>query len=68
MQISVEENKLKALLKETIEEVLEERMETLRETLAEIIEDIGLANAIREGETSEPVSKKEIDEILERKK
>ena len=67
MQLSIEEKKLKALVKETIEEVLEERKETLRETITEIIEDIGLSNAIREGEATKPVSKEEIDEILERK-
>lgn len=68
METTIDEKRLKALLRETIEEVLEERREMLYEIIAEVIEDIGLANAIREGEKSEIVSPDEIDKILEGKK
>ena len=63
--ISVEEVHLKDLLKEAILELMQERRDELEEVFAEIIEDLALARAIEEGESTETVSKAEILQVLE---
>ena len=60
-----DESELKEVLKAALVEVLEERSDLLREILAEVLEDVALAHAIREGETSEPVSREEVFQILD---
>ena len=63
--ISVEEVQLKDLLKEAILELMQERRDELEEIFAEVIEDLALARAIEEGESTESVSKAEILQVLE---
>jgi len=63
--ISVEEVHLKDLLKEAILELMQERRDELEEIFAEVIEDLALARAIEEGESTETVSKAEILQVLE---
>ena len=46
-------------------EVLQERPGLLRDMLTEAVEDIGLARAIREGESTAEVSKDAVLEALE---
>ena len=65
MQISMDESKLKKLLKEAFIEALEERKDIFHDLVTEAIEDVALIRAIQEGEQTEPVSKKEILNILE---
>ncbi|MBN2373362.1 hypothetical protein JXL19_06225 [bacterium] len=65
MQISIDESKLKQLFKEALIEALEERKDVFHDLIAEAMEDIALVRAIKEGERTEPVSKKEIFKILE---
>ena len=62
--ITVEEQGVKELLKQAILELLEERQGLFRELLTEAIEDLGLINAIKEGEATSDVSKSEILSIL----
>ena len=62
---NLDENKIKELMKEALVEVLEDRKEVLYDILSEVIEDVALVHAIREGEATERVSKKEIFDILE---
>jgi len=57
MQKQIDENKLKQILKEALIEALEEKKDVFYELIVEAIEDIGMINAIREGENSETVSK-----------
>ena len=64
MEISIDESKLKELMKQALVEVLEDRKEAIYEILSEVIEEIGLAHAIKEGEAAESVDKHEIIEIL----
>jgi hypothetical protein len=64
METSLEDAKLKALLKETLVELLEERREEFSELLLEALEDLAMSRAIREGEGSGLVDKKEILKIL----
>ena len=65
MQTQLDEGKLKQILKEALIEALEEKKDVFHELIVEAIEDIGLTNAIREGQNTETVSKQEIFDILE---
>jgi len=60
----LDDAKLKSLLKETLVELLEERREEFSELLLEALEDLALSQAIREGEGSGFVDKKEILKII----
>ncbi|NOH03174.1 MAG: hypothetical protein HND47_15040 [Chloroflexi bacterium] len=62
--ISLDEKQFKVLLKETLIELFEERRDIFSAIVAEALEDIGLANAIREGRKNEFVSEEEIRAIL----
>ncbi|MFB2918818.1 MULTISPECIES: hypothetical protein [Aerosakkonema] len=66
-EITIEESKLKDLLKTALVEVLYEQKEVFSDLLAEIIEDIALEKAIREGENTEPVSRDAIFKLWEGK-
>jgi len=64
MEASLNDAKLKALLKETLVELLEERREEFSDLLLEALEDMALSRAIREGEDTGLVDKKEILKII----
>jgi hypothetical protein len=64
MEASIDDARLKALLKETLIELMEERREEFSELLMEVLEDLALSRAIREGEDSGFVNKKEILKII----
>jgi hypothetical protein len=61
---SLDEKQFKVLLKEALVELFEERQEFFAAIVVEAIEDIGLANAIREGRKNDFVNKEAIDAIL----
>ncbi|MFM9265541.1 hypothetical protein [Tychonema sp. BBK16] len=63
-EITLDETKLKELLKAAIFELLKEQKEVFSEILTEALEDIGMENAIKEGENSETVSREQIFKIL----
>ena len=65
MQTQLDESRLKQILKEALIEALEEKKDVFHELIVEAIEDIGMINAIREGQSTETVSKQEIVDILE---
>ncbi|MBD1905452.1 MULTISPECIES: hypothetical protein [Cyanophyceae] len=65
-EISLTENKLKELIKTAIVELIQEQKEVFSDLLAEVIEDIALEKAIKEGESTDPVSREAIFKILER--
>lgn len=65
MTVSLEEEKVRNLLKEIILELMEDQPEVFHSIFLEAIEDAGLLAAIHEGELSESVSREEIDAILE---
>jgi len=58
--MSLEEQDIKDLLEQAILELLEERQDLFRELFTEAIEDLGLINAIEEGEATPHVSKSEV--------
>lgn len=64
-QISIDEDQLKDVLKKALVEVIEQKKDLLYGIVVEVFEDIALANAIKEGESSESISKKEVYNILE---
>jgi hypothetical protein len=65
MATSIDEAKLKDLLKSAVAEVLEERREFVKEIIEEAIEDVALARAIDEGVNTDTVSRQEVFTILE---
>jgi hypothetical protein len=65
MATSIDEAKLKDLLKSAVAEVLEERREFVKEIIEEAMEDVALARAIDEGVRTDDVSRKEVFTILE---
>jgi hypothetical protein len=62
--ISVEEVYLKDLLKQAILELVQEKRDVLQDVLVEALEDLALARAIEEGESTEVVSRAEVLQIL----
>ncbi len=56
---------LKQLLKEALAETLDEKRELLHEVFSEVLEDLAFAEAIREGQQSEKVSRDEVFDVLE---
>lgn len=65
MATSIDEAKLKDLLKSAMAEVLDERREFVKEIIEEAMEDVALARAMDEGVDTDAVSRKEILTILE---
>jgi hypothetical protein len=63
--VSMSDAEIKELFKQAFLELLEERQDVLYDLFAEVIEDFALANAIREGESTEAVGKAEVMKLLE---
>jgi len=64
MELMINEKQAKALLKEVLIELLEEKRDLFFEVMLEAIEEIGLANAIREGRQNEFVSEEQVLAVL----
>lgn len=64
-QISMDDRQVKDLLKEAILELHEERRDLFYQLFAEVIEDVGRAQAIREGAGTERVNREEVMRALE---
>jgi len=64
-RISVDEGRLKDLLKTAIEEVLAERKDFVRQLLADVFEDLALSRAIEAGEQTGTASRAGVLKILE---
>ena len=62
--ISLDEGRVKELLKQALIEVLEERRDLIYDVLAEVMEDFALVKAIQEGESTESVTRGEVFETL----
>jgi hypothetical protein len=62
---SLNETQIKDLFKQAIIELLHERRELFYELFSEVLEDFALVNAIKEGESTESVSRTEVFQILE---
>ena len=64
-QIIDDKNQLKEVFKQAFTELLQERKDLVYDVFTEVLEDIALANAIKEGEETETISKKQVFKILE---
>jgi hypothetical protein len=65
LTLSIEEDRVRELLKELIVELIETRRDMFQDILLEAVEDAGLLEAIKEGESGELVERDEIMAILE---
>jgi len=64
--ITIDDNDLKALLKQALIELFEEKNELFYEAFAEVVEELGLVRAIKEGQASPTVDKARVSKALER--
>ena len=64
MELTIDEIQTKELLRQVVLELLQEKRSELYELILEAMEEIGLANAIREGRQDDFVSEEEIRAIL----
>lgn len=64
-QVSLEDERLKSLLKAALVEVLEERKDILRDLIEETLEDIALARAIEQGQRTGEATRSEVITLLE---
>lgn len=64
MQLTLDDDQTKALLKEVLVEMLQQQREVFYELVLEALEDVGLVKAIAEGEETEFVDESEIQAIL----
>lgn len=64
-QMIADKNQLKEVFKQAFAELLQEQRDLLYDVLTEVLEDIALVNAIKEGEETEIVSRKQVFKILE---
>ena len=62
--ISLDETQFKILLKQTLIELFDERSDIFSAIVVEALEDIGLANAIREGRKNDFMNREEIESSL----
>ncbi len=65
---TVNETKLKKLVKAAVAEALEERRDWVREALAEAIEEVGLIRAIEAGARSRTIGRDKVFDILRKRK
>jgi hypothetical protein len=64
-QMIVDKNQLKEVFKQAFAELLQEQKDLLYDVFTEVLEDVALVNAIKEGEETEIVSRKQVFKILE---
>jgi len=65
MEVTINEAQAKELIKEVVIELVKEKHDLFFEIIVEAMEEIGLANAIREGRQDKFVSEEHISAILE---
>ncbi|MGD0698123.1 MAG: hypothetical protein ABSB82_25185 [Terriglobia bacterium] len=63
---TLDDSRLKELVKVALVEVLEERKDLLRDALEEAIEDMALVRAIQEGAQSRTMTRREMASMLKR--
>ena len=63
---SAEEGRLKEIFKSALIEIFEERRDLVLDLVEEAIEDVAMARAIEEGQSSPLVSRNQIFELLAR--
>lgn len=66
MQLTLDDAKTKELLTEVLVELLQQKRGVFYELILDALEEVGLANAIAEGENTEFVPEDEIRDLLGR--
>ncbi len=66
MQLTLDDAKTKELLTEVLVELIQQNRSLFHELILDALEEVGLANAILEGEDSEFVEEDKIRTLLER--
>ena len=66
MELTISDEKTKELLAEVLTEMIREKREVFYDIVLEAMEEIGLANAIKEGRENQFVSEAEVMSVLER--
>ncbi len=66
MQLTLDDAKTKELLTEVLVELIQQNRSLFHELILDALEEVGLANAIFEGEDSEFVEEDKIRTLLER--
>lgn len=64
MELKINEKQAKDLIKEALVELIEEKHDLFLDVILEAMEEIGLANAIREGRQNEFVNEDQILSLL----
>lgn len=64
MELTVNENKMKELIKDVLVEMMSEKKGLFQEILIEAIEEVGLINAIKEGRKNNFVDEERIMKLL----
>lgn len=64
---TIDDVKLKKVLKSALFEAIDERREVFRDLFAEVIEDVALVRAIQEGESTKAVPKDHVMKALKGK-
>ncbi len=62
--LSLDDRHTKDLIKQALLELFQERRDLFHDLFEELLEDVGFANAMREGEDSEVVDEKEVMKAL----
>jgi len=65
METSINQDQLKDLIKAALAEALEEQRDLLHEVVEEALEDLALARAIEEGESTDLIGREEVLKLLE---
>jgi len=61
---ALDDNRIKALLKETLVELLQERREDFRDLLTEVVEGLALVRAIDDGADTAMVGRDDVMQVL----
>jgi hypothetical protein len=64
MELSISDEKLKEIMKEALVEIIKEKRKVFYEIILEAMEEVGLANAIREGRKNKFVGEDRILKML----
>ncbi|MBM4067136.1 MAG: hypothetical protein FJ266_16135 [Planctomycetes bacterium] len=65
MELTIDDKKMRDLMKEVIIEIMKENREGFCDLISEAIEEVGLANAIKEGRKNKFVKEDKILNLLE---
>ena len=65
MELAINQEQLKEIIKTALVEVLEQRQDLLHDVVQEALEDIALARAIEAGATTELIEREEVFALLE---